>query len=351
MAYRNENKEDRAPKGRDKHSNSKKFPAGDAGKNSRPERVSAKKGQRSEGKDTQGKRLSAGRTSGRDVSRFKLNEDSSETKPKRNFSGGKFEKRRPSFKSGYKPKNYKSKNIEDTELIRLNKYISNSGICSRREADTYIQNGVVTVNGKVITGLGYKVQPTDKVKFDGRQIKPEKFKYLLLNKPKNFITTSDDPEGRKTVMQLIKGACKERLYPVGRLDRNTTGLLLFTNDGLMTEKLMHPRRNVRKIYHVELDKGLSAEDFQVLKEGVQLEDGFFKPDQLEYTTPVGGDKRHLGIEIHSGKNRIVRRLFEHLNYTVIKLDRVMYAGLTKKNLPRGHWRFLDEAEVNFLKMI
>lgn len=351
MAYRNENRDDRAPKGRGKQSSPKKSPAKDGGRNQRPERTPASKAPQREGKEIQGKKFSTGRTTDRDASKFKRKEDGGEPKAKKNFSGGKFDKRRTSFKSSYKPKNYKSKSIEDTELIRLNKYISNSGLCSRREADTYIQNGVVTVNGKIITELGYKVQPTDKVKFDGRQIKPEKFKYLLLNKPKNFITTSDDPEGRKTVMQLIKDACKERLYPVGRLDRNTTGLLLFTNDGLMTEKLMHPRRNVKKIYHVELDKGMSAEDFQALKEGVQLEDGFFKPDQLEYTTPVGGDKRHLGIEIHSGKNRIVRRLFEHLHYTVVKLDRVMYAGLTKKNLPRGHWRFLEETEVNFLKMI
>lgn len=231
--------------------------------------------------------------------------------------------------------------------IRLNKFIANSGLCSRREADVMIQNGVVTVNGKVMDELGYRVQADDVVKFDGRTIIPEKPVYLLLNKPKDYITTSEDPQGRKTVMALIQGACKERLFPVGRLDRNTTGLLLFTNDGEMADKLMHPRKRVRKIYLAELDKNMKHEHLQELREGITLEDGPIKPDEVEYAD----DKRTIGVEVHSGRNRIVRRMFEHFGYKVVKLDRTYYAGLTKKNLPRGHYRMLDPMEVNMLKML
>jgi len=238
----------------------------------------------------------------------------------------------------------------EPETIRLNKYISNSGICSRREADKLIQAGVVMVNGKVVTELGTKVAPTDKVQYGDQTINREKARYILLNKPKGFITTMDDPEKRKTVMNLIAGACKERVYPVGRLDRNTTGLLLFTNDGNIAKKLTHPRYGIKKIYHVELDKALIKADFVKILGGMNLEDAFIQVDKLEYADD-GKDKKIIGIELHSGQNRIVRRIFESLDYKVVKLDRVYYAGLTKKNLPRGEWRFLEEHEVNLLKMI
>jgi len=236
--------------------------------------------------------------------------------------------------------------------IRLNKFIANSGICSRREADMFIQQGVVKVNGKVVTEMGYRVQPADDVQFDGRHIRPEKPVYLLLNKPKDYLTSMDDDRGRRTVMNLIKEACKERVYPVGRLDRNTTGLLLFTNDGEMADKLMHPRKSIKKIYVAELTKNLKEEHIDALRNGVVLEDGFFKPDVIEYVHEKGKMERaRIGVEIHSGRNRIVRRLFEHFGYTVVKLDRTTYGGLTKKNLPRGKWRFLDEKEINLLKML
>jgi 23S rRNA pseudouridine2605 synthase len=232
--------------------------------------------------------------------------------------------------------------------VRLNRYVANAGICSRREADVLIATGVVTVNGKIVTEMGYKVNPTDVVTYGGVPIKNEVKKYLLLNKPKDYITTMDDPEERKTVMELIRKACKERLYPVGRLDRNTTGVLLFTNDGDLTAKLTHPKFNVRKVYHVVLDKRITSEDFRTLSEGVELADGPIKPDAIEY---VGEGKSELGVEIHSGRNRIVRRLFEHLGYEVMKLDRVVFAGLTKKDLPRGKHRFLTPKEIDFLKML
>jgi 23S rRNA pseudouridine2605 synthase len=232
--------------------------------------------------------------------------------------------------------------------VRLNKYIANAGICSRREADKLIEAGVVKVNGETITTLGYKIKPTDIVEVEGQKIRNEKKVYILLNKPKDYLTTTKDPKNRKTVMELIKGAVKERVFPVGRLDRKTTGLLLFTNDGELADKLMHPKSNVPKLYHVTLNKNFSGSDFEKLVKGIELEDGFIKPDALSY---VMGKKNELGIQIHSGKNRIIRRIFEHLGYDVIKLDRVMYAGLTKKNLPRGKWRFLTEKEVNFLKML
>jgi len=237
---------------------------------------------------------------------------------------------------------------KENNLIRLNKYIANAGICSRREADKLIEAGVVKVNGQTITTLGYKIKPTDIVEVEGQRIKNEKKVYILLNKPKDYITTTKDPRNRKTVMHLIAGACKERVFPVGRLDRKTTGLLLLTNDGELAEKLMHPKSRVPKLYHVTLNKNFSGSDFEKLAKGIELEDGFFKPDAISY---VEGTKKELGIQIHSGKNRIIRRVFEHLGYDVIKLDRVMYAGLTKKNLPRGKWRFLTEKEVQFLKML
>ena len=237
----------------------------------------------------------------------------------------------------------------DPDLIRLNKYIANAGICSRREADTFIAAGNVTVNGKPVTEMGYKVKKTDDVRFDGRKLNPEKKEYVLLNKPKNFITTTRDEKGRRTVMELVSNASNNRLYPVGRLDRDTTGLLMFTNDGDLAKKLTHPKHGVRKIYHVFLSKNVSIADLRKIREGLELEDGKIEVDEVDYVT--GASKKEVGIEIHSGKNRIVRRIFEHLGYEVSKLDRVVFAGLTKKDLPRGHWRFLTEQEVINLGMI
>lgn len=233
-------------------------------------------------------------------------------------------------------------------LIRLNKYLSNAGVASRREADNLILSGAVKVNGVVVDKLGSKVSPTDKITYGDSAVRTERKVYLLLNKPKDYITTVDDPKERKTVMELIAGACRERVYPVGRLDRNTTGLLLFTNDGELTTKLTHPKFGVKKVYHVSLNKGLKPEDFKAIIEGVELEDGIAMADDLAF---VGEGKKEVGIEIHSGRNRIVRRLFEHLGYDVLKLDRVVFAGLTKKDLPRGKHRFLTAKEVSFLQMI
>lgn len=235
------------------------------------------------------------------------------------------------------------------EEIRLNKYLSNAGVCSRREADVLIQTGVVSVNGVAITSLGYKVKKGDKVQYDGETINAETKRYVLLNKPKGFITTMDDPLGRKTVMRLVANACKERVYPVGRLDRETTGLLLFTNDGDMAKKLTHPRYQAVKIYHVETDKPVQSSHLELLMSGIELEDGRIYADKAEYVKD-SNSSREVGIEIHSGKNRIVRRMFEKLGYQVVKLDRVQFAGLTKKDLPRGYFRHLTEQEVNFLKM-
>ena len=267
----------------------------------------------------------------------------------------RFKKNNPYGNPGQKPEDRGKKPSEEPKAgdgsVRLNKYISNAGICSRREADVFIENGVVTVNGKLVDQVGYKVQPGDTVKFDGRAIIPEKPVYLLLNKPKDYITTSEDPQGRRTVMALIRDACKERVFPVGRLDRNTTGLLLFTNDGEMADKLMHPKKRIKKIYAAELDKNLKADHLHQIREGLQLEDGFIKPDAVDYSDAPKGTKKIIGIEIHSGKNRIVRRIFEHLGYTVLKLDRVYFAGLTKKNLPRGKYRMLDSLEISMLKML
>ncbi|MBI4931661.1 MAG: RNA-binding S4 domain-containing protein [Bacteroidetes bacterium] len=234
-----------------------------------------------------------------------------------------------------------------SELIRLNKYLSNAGICSRREADKYISAGVVTVNGKIITELGYKVSPSDKVQFGGNKVHKEKTVYILLNKPKGYITTCDDPHERDTVMDLIKEV-QERVYPVGRLDRHTSGLLLLTNDGELAKVLMHPKYQVPKVYHVELDKPLRVDDLDKIRIGIELEDGFIKPDDIAYVDGAA-TKKEIGIEIHSGRNRIVRRIFESLGYIVMKLDRVFYAGLTKKTLSRGKWRFLADNEVRMLK--
>ncbi len=243
---------------------------------------------------------------------------------------------------------YKEVNYDPNEPLRLNKYLANAGVCSRREADEFIQAGVVTVNGQVVTELGTKILRTDEVRFHDQPVTIEKKVYVLLNKPKDYVTTSDDPQQRKTVMDLVKNACPERIYPVGRLDRNTTGVLLLTNDGDMASKLTHPKYLKKKIYHVFLDKACSAHDLQQIAEGIQLEDGEIKADDVQYAHPT--DKKQVGIEIHSGKNRIVRRIFESLGYRVQKLDRVQFAGLTKKNLKRGDWRYLTEEEVDRLRM-
>lgn len=233
---------------------------------------------------------------------------------------------------------------------RLNKYIANAGICSRREADKLITAGSVSVNGKVITEMGFQVREGDVVSYGGETLHSERKRYFLLNKPKGFITTVDDPQNRETVMMLIDGACPERIYPVGRLDRNTTGLLLFTNDGTLARRLTHPSTGVYKIYQVELDKPVTRNDMQQMREGIELEDGPIRVDDVQYIQGAN-DKRVVGIELHSGKNRIVRRIFEHLGYNVHKLDRVVFAGLTKKDLPRGHYRELTEKEVGYLMMI
>jgi len=237
---------------------------------------------------------------------------------------------------------------KDDGLIRLNRYISNAGICSRRKADELIEAGVVSVNGVVISELGHKVDPAkDEIRYNGELLKREKMVYVLLNKPKDYITTTEDPQERRTVMHLVEKASKERIYPVGRLDRNTTGLLLMTNDGDLADKLSHPRNNIVKLYQVELSKSLTQGDMNKIGFGLELEDGLIKPDSISYV--AGGSKREIGIQIHSGKNRIVRRIFEHLGYEVVKLDRAVYANLTKKDLPRGRWRFLEEKEVIQLK--
>lgn len=242
----------------------------------------------------------------------------------------------------------KESNKEESHLIRLNRYISNAGICSRRKADELIAAGVVSVNGEVVSELGFKVDPAkDVIRYNGETLKREKMVYVLLNKPKDYITTTDDPQERRTVMHLVEKASRERIYPVGRLDRNTTGLLLMTNDGELADKLSHPRNSITKIYQVELSKSLTQGDLNKISFGLELEDGFIKPDTVSYVQ--GGSKREVGIQIHSGKNRIVRRIFEHLGYEVVKLDRTIYANLTKKDLPRGRWRYLDEKEIIQLK--
>lgn len=235
------------------------------------------------------------------------------------------------------------------DTIRLNKYIANAGICSRREADTLIKQGLVEVNGKVITEMGYQVQKTDKVVFDGQNITPEKPVYVLLNKPKGYISTTKDDKARKTVMDLVANASPYRLFPVGRLDRSTTGVILLTNDGHLTKKLTHPSFDVRKIYHVVLDRKLSGDDLQAIAEGIRLEEGVAHVDSISWIE--GKPKNEVGIELHIGWNRVIRRIFQRLGYEVESLDRVMFAGLTKKNVKRGNWRILTELEVNNLKML
>ena len=292
----------------------------------------------------------------------KFGESSENQREERSFSGrdfksrdfnGRSEQSRSGFKGGRKPfragdgeRSYPKYAAKQMGEVRLNRFLAQSGLCSRREADDFITAGLVTVNGEIVTELGTKVRSTDEVKFNDSKVQGEKKVYLVLNKPKGYVTSLEDPHADKTVMELVKGACSERIYPVGRLDKNSLGLLLFTNDGDITRQLTHPSLEKKKIYQVTLDKPLTRADMEQITEGITLEDGEIYADEIAY---VGESKKEVGIEIHSGRNRIVRRIFEHLGYTVQKLDRVYYAGITKKNLKRGAWRFLTNDEVNRLK--
>lgn len=274
-----------------------------------------------------------------------------------NSYGSNFNRNNNEGRSVYsqkKQQEYKQDFIDYTKPVRLNKYLANAGVCSRREADDYIQAGVVKVNGEVVTELGTKVIPaTDKILFHNTPVQIEKKVYILLNKPKNCVTTSDDPQERHTVLDFVRNACPQRVYPVGRLDKNTTGVILITNDGDLASKLTHPKYDKKKIYQVKLDRDFTEEDMQKLRDGIVLEDGEIAVDDISYIQNPQTkelDMNKVGVEIHSGRNRIVRRMFEHLGYKISKLDRVYFAGLTKKNLGRGKWRFLSEAEVNILKM-
>lgn len=267
-----------------------------------------------------------------------------------NKNGGPGYERKPLKRSKFTGKVTEKQEKVDDGTVRLNKYIANAGICSRREADVLIESGAVKVNGKVVTEMGFKVGPDDVVNYGGETLRKERPVYILMNKPKDYITTTEDPRDRRTVMNLVKHNGPERLYPVGRLDRNTTGLLLITNDGELAKKLTHPSSRIRKIYHVYLDKNFKAADIKALQEGFELEDGFIKPDVVEYVDGAE-DKKEIGVELHSGRNRIVRRMFEHLGYEVVKLDRVVFAGLTKKDLARGRTRYLSDKEVGMLKML
>jgi len=307
---------------------------------------------RTEGEGRERKNYSSDKSSG-----FKKESGYSSRKPYTKKEEGSEKRERPIYSDSKpdKPRRYSKRTaagrepaeVVVPEEIRLNRYISNAGICSRRDADVLIQEGRIKVNDKVVDELGFKVKRSDVIKFDDRTLNPEKLVYLLLNKPKDYITTMEDPEDRRTVMNLIKNACQERIYPVGRLDRNTTGLLLFTNDGEVAKKLTHPSHEVKKIYQADLDKPLTESDFEKIAQGeVELEDGKVKVDKIAYVSPDGAS---IGLEIHEGRNRIVRRIFEHLGYEVVKLDRVMYAGLDKKDLPRGKWRMLTDKEIVRLK--
>jgi 23S rRNA pseudouridine2605 synthase len=290
--------------------------------------------------DNSGKGKTSRRQEGKGKSRSNAND-----KGKSNYGNKPYVKGKAFAK---KASNTAPKKLTDSDEIRLNRYVANSGVCSRRDADLYIKTGSVWVNGKPITEMGYKVKLTDEVKFDGRLITPHKKEYVLLNKPKGFVT-STSPEKTKTVMDLVANASKSVLKPVGRLERNTTGLLLFTNDVDLEKKLTHHKSGVRKIFHVELERNLKFEDLQKIEKGIKLEEGFINVDEISYIE--GTSKNEIGIELQSAKNGIIHKLFEHLNYSVVKLDRVIFAGLTKKDLPRGHWRILTEQEVINLRIM
>mgnify|MGYP002619615062 CR=1 FL=1 len=311
---------------------------------------------RKEGSDWKPRKDGEERRPRKEGADWKPRKEGSDWKPRKEGADWKPRKEGADWKHGkdkpaYKPKGTppKAKTPSDGK-IRLNKFIANSGVCSRREADMLITAGAVSVNGKIVNELGTKIDPSDVVVYDGQTLNAEKKVYVLLNKPKDYITTLDDPQGRKTVMELVNLPGKQRLFPVGRLDRNTTGLLLLTNDGELTKRLTHPRHGVRKLYHVVLDKPLTRSDMQKILTGVEIDEQQVVPDALEYAEG-NEDKTQVGIELHSGQNRVVRRIFEAFDYKVEKLDRVIFAGLTKKDLPRGQWRYLSEKEVNFLKMI
>lgn len=277
--------------------------------------------------------------------------DNGEQQSGGHFGGNAGFGKRPFNKNNYSAKKrfeYAEKYEDPTKPIRLNKYLANAGICSRREADDFILAGVITVNGEVVSNLGAKVLPTDHVQFHDQPVKRERKVYILLNKPKNTVTTTDDPEERQTVLDIVRNACSERIYPVGRLDRNTTGVLLLTNDGDLAAKLTHPKFGKKKVYAAALDRELAPEDEQELRDGIILDDERVVPDALEF--PKEGDRRHVGLEIHSGQNRVVRRMFEKVGYKVVTLDRVSFAGLTKKNVSRGKYRFLTPKEVQMLQM-
>ena len=276
--------------------------------------------------------------------------DRNEERPRRRFEDREEEAPRRGRKGYVREKDPMYDRPAATGEIRLNKYLADCGVCSRREADDLIKAGCVTVNGEVVTTMGYKVKTTDKVMYGGQTLNREKLRYLLLNKPKGYITTADDPEGRVTVMELVKEACPERIFPVGRLDKNTTGLLLLTNDGDLAKKLTHPSSQITKLYHVVLDKPLTRNDMLRIADGIELDDGMITPDEIAYDAD-DDSKKSIGIKLHSGRNRIVRRIFEHLGYDIIKLDRVMFAGLDKYKLPRGEWRFLSDQEVAALKKL
>jgi len=308
------------------------------------ERIRSKEGFSDRGKDGKKRYEDRENRPERSEKRFSgKKRDDFRKKPEKKYQKSRFNK------TGGPARPVKSSAEQTQGGVRLNRFIANAGICSRREADELIVAGVISINGKIVTELGTKVQSGDEVKFHDTLLKTEKNVYVLLNKPKDFITTTDDPEERKTVMNLVKDACRERIFPVGRLDRNTTGLLLLTNDGALTKKLTHPSSNIKKIYQVELDNNITKADMTKSLEGVELEDGTAHFDAIEYVS--GQDRNIVGVELHSGKNRIVRRVFEALGYKVKKLDRTIFAGLTKKDLPRGRWRMLSEAEVSTLKML
>lgn len=282
------------------------------------------------------------------------NSDNRNYKPSRNNEGNrKLRKRVPRKKAGKpittKKITQRKKTLEEKEgTIRLNKYIANCGICSRRDADKLIEAGEIKINGTVVASLGSRVAPSDQVEYKGEILSPSKKVYLLLNKPKDTITTTDDPEGRKTVMELVEGAYDERIYPVGRLDRNTTGVLFFTNDGELAQRLIHPKRNIKKVYSVLLDKPLELDDLYALENGIKLKDGLMKPDKVAYIDP--SDQTKVGVEIHSGKNRIIHRMFNHLDYNVEKLDRVLFGNFDKRKLKRGEWRNLSDKEIQDIKL-
>ncbi len=281
------------------------------------------------------------KTSRKEIFKSKTRFDEKSEEPKYHFDKIK-------AKASFRVQKKMEKEERKTDNIRLNRFIANAGICSRRDADKLIQNGDIRVNNKVVTEMGFQVGPGDVVKYGNKVLSREKMVYLLLNKPKDFITTTEDPESRRTVMELVKNATDARIYPVGRLDRNTTGLLLLTNDGDLADKLTHPSNEVEKIYQAELNKPITDEDFEKIKSGLELEDGFIKVDDIAIVTP---DRYVVGLKIHSGKNRIVRRIFEKVGYDVTKLDRTTFAFLNKKDLPRGHWRYLGEQEIIKLKYL